>query len=451
MSDADGLARELEELLPGRVSTDVSAYLKDQWPFLGIADQAPGSASAAVKPVNIGELARLVDFASSSGVPLYIRGGGSSSTGASIPSGGVVVDTTSLNQVLDLDEANRTVTAQAGVKLKALETKLNASGFTLCQFPESFELATVGGLISTLGSGEYSTLYGGIEDSVLRLEVVLPTGEVTWTRKRGAPRSAVGPDLSRLFLGAEGSLGIVAAAELRIRKLPNHIWKSAFSFPSFEGAVNASRALVGLDVKPAACRALNEVEAQLQFNERGCLLLLVYHLRSEAVLKAVREEVSSVVEASATPADPGLVDVWLRNMFAFREQTEAVQKAGYALETIDLAAKWSRLSELYYDVMNSLGGVQGVGGVGAHVSHLTEQGGSLTLSVLFQPKKEIYWKVWESVEKATRAHDATISHRLGVGILKKVYAKDEVPVGLLRKVKEALDPSGTMSPDRFPG
>lgn len=450
MEEADNLAQELEEILPGRVTEDVAAYLKDWWPLLWITDDALGSASAAVKPVNVDELAKLVKFASSKGVSLYVRGGGSSVTGASIPSNGVVVDTGALNQVLDMDEANRTVTVQAGVKLSSLEAKLNERGFTFSQFPQSFELVTIGGFISTLGTGQYSTLYGGIEDSVLRLEVVLPSGEVIWTRRRGAPRSSVGPDLSRLFLGAEGSLGIVSAAELKIRRLPKHVWKAAFSFQSFEAAVNASRALVELDVKPAVCRAYNEVESQFQFEESGCTLLLVYHFRSDAVLKAVSAEVSALLEGNSTPADPALVNLWLEKRFNFREQIESVKKLGYTLETIEVAAKWSRLLELYYEAVDVLAGLAGVGGVAAHLSHLYEQGACLYFTVLFQPKKETYWSMWEAMGRVTKAHDATISHHHGVGILKKVYAKDEVPLGLLKSIKQAVDPAGVMSPDRLP-
>lgn len=432
------------------MTTDVAAYLKDWWPLLWITDQTFGSASAAVKPVNVDELTRLVNFASSKGVSLYVRGGGSSVTGASIPSNGIVVDMAALNQILDIDEANRTVTSQSGVRLSTLEAKLNDKGFTLSQFPQSFELVTIGGYVSTLGTGQYSTLYGGIEDSVIRLEVVLPSGEVVWTRRRGAPRSSVGPDMSRLFLGAEGSLGIVSAAELKIRKLPAHVWKAAFSFPTFEAAVNASRALVELDVKPAVCRAHNELESQFQFGESGCILLLIYHFRSEAVLAAIREEVATLLEAESTPANPELVDRWLEKRFNFREEIESVKKLGYTLETIEVAAKWSRLLELYYEAVDLLGGVPGMGGIGAHVSHLYDQGACMYFTLLFQPKKETYWSIWGAMEKATKAHDATISHHHGVGILKKVYAKNEVPLDLMKRVKQAVDPDGIMSPDRFP-
>ncbi len=450
MEEPDSLARELEAVLPGRVTTDVNRYLKDWWPLLWFADEPVGSALAAVKPANVDEVVRLVGFAASKRLSLYIRGGGSSVTGASIPSDGIVVDTSSLNQVLDLDEANRSVTVQAGAKLSAVEAKLKEKGFTLSQFPQSFELATVGGFISTLGTGQYSTLYGGVEDAVLRLEVVLPSGEIVWTRKRGAPRSSVGPDLSKLFLGAEGSLGIVTAAELKTRKIPRHEWKAAYRFETFDAAVNASRSLLELDVKPAVCRAYNEVESTFQFEEGGCTLILVYHFRSEDVMAAVRAEVSALLEGSSTPADPALVDRWLERRFNFEEQIETVKKLGYTLETMEVAAKWSRLLELYYDAVRVLSGIPGVAGIGAHVSHLYDQGACIYFTLLFQPKKETYWAMWESMGRATRAHDATISHHHGVGILKKVYAKDEVPLALLKRIKQAIDPDEILSPDRLP-
>ena len=432
------------------MTTEVGGYLKDWWPLQWVTKAPLGNAAAAVKPSNVDELSKLMDFAASKGVSLYVRGGGSSVTGASVPTEGVVIDMALLNQMLDLDEANRTVTVQAGMKLKALESKLNEKGLTLSQFPQSFELVTVGGFVSTLGTGQYSTLYGGIEDSVVRLEVVLPTGEVIWTRRRGAPRSSVGPDLSRLFLGAEGALGVVSAAELKVRKIPKHVWKGAFSFPTFESAVNATKGLLELDVRPAVCRAHNELETQFQFDEKGCILLLIYHFRSEGVQKAVMTEVTELLDESSTPADPALVDLWLEKRFNFREQMDAVKKLGYIVETMEVAAKWSRLLELYYEAADALGGVPGVGGVGAHLSHLYDQGACLYFTVLFQPREETYRSMWEVMARVTKGHDATISHHHGVGILKKVYAKDEVPLQLLRRIKQSVDPSGTMSPDRLP-
>ena len=248
MEEPDRIIEELEGVLPGRVTRDVKPYLKDWWPLTWISDEPLGSAMAAAKPTNVDQVAALVKFASSNKVPLYVHGGGSSVTGASIPSKGIVVDMQGMSQILDLDMDNKTVTVQGGAKLKQVEAKLSAQGFSLFQFPQSLELVTVGGYISTLGTGQYSSIYGGIEDAVLRLEVVLPTGEVVWTRKRGAPRSSVGPDLSRLFLGAEGSFGIITAAELKIHPHPKHTWKAAYAMGNFEAGVAVAKQLMELDV-----------------------------------------------------------------------------------------------------------------------------------------------------------------------------------------------------------
>lgn len=450
MEEADRVVEELERILPGRVTREVGPYLKDWWPLTWITEEVTGSAVAAVRPMNVDEVVALVNFASSKKVPLYIHGGGSSVTGASIPSKGIVVDMRRMDQVLDLDKTNKAVTVQGGTKLKTLEAKLNEKGYSLFQFPQSLEIATVGGYVSTLGTGQYSSLYGGVEDSVLRLEVVLPSGEAIWTRKRGAPRSSVGPDLSKLFLGAEGAFGIVTAAELKIHRIPNHVWKAAYVASSFEAGVAAAKGLLELDLKPAVCRLYNEVESAFQFNKAEPFLLLIYHTNSAKILEVVKEEVSAQLKENSTPGDPALVDKWLEKRFNFREDIEAVKNMGYTLETIELAAKWSRITELYADTMTTLAEVQGVSGVGAHLSHIYDQGACIYLTVLFEPNKDVYWAIWKTMAKITKAHDATISHHHGVGILKRDYASEEVPIGLARKIKKALDPEGTLSPDRLP-
>jgi len=432
------------------VTREVGPYLKDWWPLTWFNDEPLGSAIAAVKPSNVNQVAAVVNFASANGVPLYVHGGGSSVTGASIPSKGVVVDMQGMNQVLDLDDTNKTVTVQAGAKLKQVEAKLGEKGFSLFQFPQSLELVTVGGYISTLGTGQYSSLYGGVEDSVLRLEVVLPSGEVVWTRKRNTPRSSVGPDLSKLFLGAEGSFGIITAAELKIHRLPNHEWKAAYTLTNFESGVAAAKLLMELDVKPAVCRLYNEVESAFQFEGDRPIMLLIYHARSSKVLEDIKEEVSAQLQGSAAIADPALVDKWLEKRFNFRDDIETVKKMGYTPETIEVACKWSRIVEMYADIMVSLADIKGVAGVGAHLSHIYDQGACLYLTILFEPNTDIYWAIWEAMAKITSTHSATISHHHGVGILKRAYARDEVPMGLLKRLKQALDPKGTLSPDRLP-
>ena len=164
MSESERVTEELQSLVPGRVVTNVKAYLRDSWPILLISQEEEGSALVAVRPMNIEEVAKVVKYAAANKLRILCRGGGSSVTGASIPHGEIVVDMTGMNQVLDLDEDNGIVTVQAGIKLAELEPRLSKNGFTLGQFPQFYELATVGGYVSTMVTGHYSTKYGGIED-----------------------------------------------------------------------------------------------------------------------------------------------------------------------------------------------------------------------------------------------------------------------------------------------
>jgi alkyldihydroxyacetonephosphate synthase len=449
MESAGDIIEELRKLIAGKVTQEVGSYLQDRWPLLTFSDEEIGKALFAVKPSNVEDVARLVGFANEKKIALYTRGGGSSVTGASIPLGGVVVDMTAMNQVLDVDETNRTVTVEAGIKLNEIEAKLNQKGFTLGQVPQSFELATIGGFMSTMGTGEYSTSHGGIEDTVLRLEVVLPSGQTIWTKNRGAPRSSVGPDLAKLFLGSEGAFGIICTAELKIRKVSQHVLKAAYMFADLQTGMGAIMRLMELDVLPSVCRLYSDVDARLQFGEGTPTLLLIYEFNSESVYQATREEVSEIVEAEGVPAGPELVDKWLEERFRFREQNDRIKAMGLVADTIEVASKWSRVLDLYYDVTSKLSETEGVTAVGAHVSHMYHQGACLYFTVLFKPEKDLYWSIWNMVSDIAQRHDATISHHHGVGILKKQFAKKEVPQEFLHLLKDAIDPKGILNPQKF--
>jgi len=443
-----GVVEELEKLFPGKVTRNVSSYLVDWWPIFWIDPGAKGEALAGIKPANIEDIVKLVRFSSSTGIQICVRGGGSSVTGASVPTGGVVLDMRGLNQILDLDEGNRSVTVQVGITLEELENKLNAKGFTLSQVPQSFDQATIGGFISTFGSGQFSTLYGGVEDSVLRLEVVLPSGEVTWTRRRGSPRSSMGPELSRLFIGGEGSFGIITAAELKIRRLPRYVWKMVYGFSSYENAINECRNLLEFDVKPAACRVYNETEALFQFGEQKCIALLVYHFGSKEVMDVITAQVAAEMSQKAETMEPRLVDVWLGRRFNYREEIENLKKTGYMPETVEIGAKWSRLYELYLEVMRRFKDREGVAGIGAHVSHLYDQGACMYFTFLMKPDVNVYRNIWSTMAEVARLHDATISHHHGVGALKYEYLQEEVPVSIIESLKRALDPERILQQPR---
>jgi alkyldihydroxyacetonephosphate synthase len=451
VSEPGRVAEELQSLVPGRVVQDVRRYLADRWPLLTIAPDEEASVLAAVKPQNVDEVARVLKYASSLGLRILCRGGGSSLTGAAVPHGEVLIDLMGMNQVLDIDENNRTVTAQSGVRLGELEPKLAKLGLTLGQFPQSFELATVGGYVSTMGTGHFSGRYGGVEDSVIRLQVVLPDGEVVWTRNRSTPRTSVTPDLSKLFIGAEGAFGVVTAAELRLHRVPRHTWKAAYIFNDFPSAVGSGRTLMDLDIKPAACRIYNEVEASIQFGAPKPVMLLVYTFSSASVMDAVVKEVTDAVGSGGTAGEPALVDAWLGKRFDLHEEADALKKMGLMEDTAEIACRWSAVLESYADVLTTMAAFQGVSAVGATVSHLYDQGACTDFKVMFRPDAALYWDIWNALSQVCERHDATLSHHQGSGALRAGLTRREFPRGLMKRLKEGVDPKGTMSARGPPG
>lgn len=434
MEEARSLTEELSKFV--EVAAPGQEYLRDWWVYNELA--TAGSALCVVRPKTVEELVRLMRYASEKRVALTCRGGGSSVTGACVPEGGIVVDMSAMSALLELDRTNMRVRVQAGAKLADVERELKRNGLTLGQFPQSFELATVGGFISTMGTGEFSGRYGGIERSVLRLRVVLPPGNLVWTKGVTAPRTSSGPDTAFLFTGSEGAFGIIAEADLRVYPEPVHVWKCAYAFGSLSAGLEAGRRLLELDIPPSVFRLYDESEASFYFGSTEPLLLLVYTFQSSAVMQAVTAEVSNTIKGEER--GPGPVDSWLGERFRFAERLAALRSAGLVAETAELAAGWDRLEPLYAAVKSSAGKIEGVSGVGTHFSHIYPQGACVYFTFLMKKSKVAYDAVWKALKDAAKAHGATLSHHHGVGLLKGREIRDEVPYTLLVTLKRALDP-----------
>src|SRR5690606_16770453 len=208
-------------------------YANDQW-WYAIAAAAAGTPvsqpDVAVRPETADQVAQVVKRANELGVPITPWGGGSGVQGAAnADRGGIVLDLRGLNQIRHLDEKSLTAVVEAGKNVREFEAELNVIGLSFTHYPASAEWATIGGSISARGSGVLSSKYGKIEDHVLSLEFVTPTGELVHTPS--VPRHAAGPELTQLLVGAEGTLGIITAARVKLHLLPKH---RAFVVASFK-------------------------------------------------------------------------------------------------------------------------------------------------------------------------------------------------------------------------
>ena len=222
MNTTDTWLAELRTVIaPERVSTseaDLDVHSYDCWPVAVKWRQQgkrPCAPVAVVRPLNIAEVSLLLSWASERGVAVTPWGAGSAVTGAPLPlSGGISLDLSALNRVLVLDETNLLVKVQAGKMGHHLEAELNERGYTLNHSPQSLDRSTAGGWVATRATGQFSSRWGGIEELLVALTIVLPTGEVV--ESIFAPRASLGPDLRQLFIGAEGTLGVVTEVTLKI-------------------------------------------------------------------------------------------------------------------------------------------------------------------------------------------------------------------------------------------
>jgi len=443
----DDLIKELETIFPGRVVSPAQYIQESWWPLTWINKSYLGSAVAAVLPKDVEDVIKLVKFSYERGVPLNVVGGGSSVTGASTPRGGIIVDLRQLNKIREVNTRQRYAVAEAGVVLQELERGLNEAGFTLGQFPQSADLATLGGFISTMGSGHSSTGYGNVEDVVSRLEVVVPPGEIHWTNLRRVPRSSLGPDLTKIFIGAEGAFGIVTAAELKLYDLPKYIWEDSVLFLTFEEGVEAVEELALMDMPPKMVRLYDEFETRYYTGLEGVVLIFRFATQSKAFLEAAKSEASRVLRRSFR--GPELVHKLLQERQNYREHISRILQRGLIVDTVEVAATWDKIVDLHRAVKERLQGLEGVFLVTAHLSHVYRHGACLYFTVLFTPSESLYFRIWDTVYSEAERLGATISHHHGTGLLKQRYLELEKPGELYRRLKATFDPKGLLNPGRL--
>src|SRR6185312_2676266 len=212
--------------------------------------------------------------------------------GASVPvHGGVVLDLCALAGIVDVDDDSLVLDVLPGTFGEPLEQELRAAhGVTLGHWPQSVAISTVGGWLACRGAGQLSTRYGKIEDMVVGLEVVLADGRIV--RTGGAPRAAVGPDLTQLFVGSEGTLGVITEAWLRVHPAPTGEVRAAFRYARFEDGLDACRRILRRGATPAVLRLYDAIEGERHFSGGDAAVLLVLDEGDPVLVDAVLQVVS---------------------------------------------------------------------------------------------------------------------------------------------------------------
>ncbi|MBO0682823.1 MAG: FAD-binding oxidoreductase [Candidatus Dormibacteraeota bacterium] len=426
----------------------------DLWP-LGLMRRRAGEApveAEVVRPTSFAEVRRLLR----GGRKVVPLGGGSGVCGAvlAVP-GGVVLDLGGLDQI-EIDEANLLVRAQAGARAAEVERRLEERGLTLGHFPSSLPVATIGGLVSIRSSGQESTRYGSIEDMLLALTVALPDG--TLAEARVVPRSAAGPALHQLFCGAEGGLGVVLEAVLRVHRRPAEVVGRGWRLGDVEAGLAAMREVLQQDLRPQVLRLYDPEDSLVQGEPEGCLLVGATAgpaslARSEAELLA-----STVAAAGGALLGEAPWERWLRHRFdlSAERMREVLEPPGAYLDTIEVAATWSRLPQLYRKVKAHLADTAQL--ALCHFSHASGQGACAYFTFAGSAPDEAgaeatYLEAWRGAMEETLAAGGTITHHHGVGRLRARWMPQEMRGWwqVWEAVRHAFDPEASMNPGALGG
>lgn len=455
-------SRALQELLgESQVATagDVlDGYRRDTW-FLSVWRAAHGQPAerplAVVFPRTAEEVQEIVRYALTHRLAVVPYGGGSGVCGAIVPGDrSIVVDVRRMARIVEINDHALFARVQAGKMGQALEDELRQAGYTCGHFPQSIALSTVGGWVSTRAAGQYSTRYGNIEDLVLGLEAVLPDGRLLRLPPR--VRWATGPDLRQLFLGAEGTLGIVTEVSLKIFPLPENTLLQSFSFPSMVSGFEAIRNILRAGWRPPVVRLYDAVESARLFPEASTgndYLLLLVSEGPGALVAAEAAACAGVCAALGGEArGPEPVQHWLDERNKVPTFDTFVEK-GLVVDTIEVSATWDRMEQLYQGVIAALQRVPGMLVASGHSSHSYAQGTNLYFTFVARPSarelgEALYLDCWRATMEATLQAGGSIAHHHGIGRVRKAWLVHELGEGvsLLREVKAAVDPAGLMNP-----
>lgn len=422
-------------------------------------------------PRDESELADVMAWASDQGLAIIPFGGGSSVVGGVNPEdmddkpGIVTVDLQALNKVLEINERDHVVHAQAGILGPDLDAALKPQGLAVRHYPQSYFHSTLGGWVVTRGAGHFSTLRAKIEDRVQALSIMLPDGRTVETRP--LPASSIGPDPNRLWCGSEGALGIITDVRLRVVADPEYKESASVKFGSFESALEAARAIVHAELWPAQMRVLDPFEHMVsgamsgrtsQRMDNSALMILGFEgpLPVAQCLRAALEIAQSHGGQAQPQAARGSGD-WRDTFFQQPYLRDVLMNYAVLIDTFETAVPWSAVPAFYQKVrtatLNAVNEVAGTGGVTCRVTHAYPDGVALYFSFYAPGKHDGLVKQWLEIKAAASeavvAGGGTMSHHHAMGRDHKFWARQEIPPSFraaIRGAKQAVDPQGLMNP-----
>lgn len=418
-----------------------------------------GLPSAVVEPSDVQEVVKVMKFANDHKRPIIPYGLGSGVLGGTVAMNDeVVVGLGRMNKLIEIDEINCIARVEAGMNGGAFEQALNEHGFTCGHYPQSLHMSTVGGWAACRGSGQSSSRYGNIENMIVGMKVVLPDGELLKVRR--APRRSVGPSLIEMFIGSEGTLGMIVELTFRIWRLPDCEISQVVVFPDLQHGLDALRNVMQAELRPAIVRLYDEAETlrwsggELPVPTHPIIGTLAFS-GHRAVAEAEAQAALDLCQAQgALLVDDAPFHNWKK--IRFESYSDEYVNAGGFYDTIEIAAPWSVLPTMYAQIRSNVMIKYPMVLLNAHWSHVYSDGACMYMTVKFpaMPDEEgfaIHADIWEMVTSQCLNLGGTTSHHHGIGYFRNKWFIEELNAGhdVLSKLKEALDPHCIMNPGKL--
>lgn len=445
-----------------KVLTDAASLQSrrhDYWFLSALRDfqQRPAPAPlCVVRPSSVDDVVATVNTCREAGVALITFGLGSGVCGGVLANpDSVLLDMGSMDRIRDIDAVNMLASFDAGHNGASAEEAVAARGMTIGNFPQSIALSSVGGWIATRASGQFSSVYGNIEDMVYSVEAVMPDGSVVTFGK--APRASAGPDLRHLLLGSEGTMGVITGVTLSLRRLAEDRVSQAFYAPDMVSGLEAQRQMVQQDWAVPVMRLYDEVESVRHAGDHhraGFGVLMLVHEGPAARLAVEVDEVRKIaLQAGLEQAPAAITEGWLEHRNHVPSWDELLGM-GYVVDTIEISAPWTRIADVYHDAVAALKAIPYNLVASAHSSHVYRSGINLYFTFVVEPAdaaemEASYLASWNAVLDATAANGGGVAHHHGIGRVRKQHLTQDLGgsgVAVLRAVKSALDPAGIMNP-----
>ena len=303
-----------------------------------------------VRPGCTEEVSKILKIANYYKIPVNIWGGGSGSQGGALPmAGGIMMDMKRMSHLIEIDEVSRTITAEAGMIFQQLEWYANERGYSCQHIPSCLTCGTIGGALGHRGIGIMSSKYGKIDDMCISMEVVLPNGDIINTLP--VPKHAAGPDLNEIFIGSEGTLGVITKATFKLFEQPESRQHRAFLFPDMHSGYMAGRDIMQ-KVKPSILRFFDEAETVsiikkiLGFEKKGCFM----NVTLEGMKKIVDIELEIVEEIAAKWGAQDLGgeygEKWYENRITFFYPGN-IMDIPQMFGTMDTVATYANIEKIY--------------------------------------------------------------------------------------------------------